>query len=100
MNQLKCTTINCQHNLKTHCNAGIIGVSEKCICESRIKRVGGALEQAFAEIEASDEFPASIPNIVQCEASCIYNVDNRCSATSILVSDSFFNPKCRTLIRR
>ena len=29
MMQLKCTTSNCQHNLKCHCNAGVISITDK-----------------------------------------------------------------------
>lgn len=99
MNQLKCTTINCQHNLKNHCNAGIIAVSEKAACESKIKRAGGALEQTFAELEASEEFLANAPNVVTCDAFCMYNKDNRCTASSILVADSMTGTKCKTRMK-
>lgn len=99
MIQLKCTTLNCQHNLKNHCNAGIIGVSEKAVCESKIKRAGGALEQTFAELEASDEFLSDAPSVVRCDAECQYNSDNRCTAASILVSDTMMKAKCRTRIK-
>ena len=53
MEQLKCKTVNCQHNLKNHCNAPVIGIDEKGRCASKLKRVGGALEQTFAELEAA-----------------------------------------------
>lgn len=99
MNQLKCTTTNCQHNLKCHCNAGIIGIDEKAICSSRIKRAGGALEQTFAELEASEEFLSDAPGVVQCDADCVYNRDRRCAATSILVSDQMLRTKCATRIK-
>lgn len=99
MNQLKCTTINCQHNLKNHCNAGIISVSEKAVCDSKIKRAGGALEQTFAELEASEEFLSDAPNVVQCEAECLYNKENRCTASSLLVADSMMSTKCKTRIK-
>jgi hypothetical protein len=99
MNQLKCTTVNCQHNLKDHCNAGIVGVTDSANCGTKIKRAGGALEQTFAELEASEEFLADAPNLVTCDAECLYNKENRCSATSILVSDTMFKTKCKTRIK-
>lgn len=99
MNQLKCTTANCQHNLKSHCNANIIGVDEKAICGSKIKRAGGALEQTFAELEAAEEFLSPAPAIVQCDADCIYNKDKRCNATSIFVKDTLMRTRCETRIK-
>lgn len=101
MNQLKCTTSNCQHNLKCHCNAGVISVTEKGICDSKIKRAGGMLEQTFAELEASEEFLSDAPNIVQCNSvECEYNKENRCASSSILVSDNLFSTKCQTRIKK
>lgn len=100
MMQLKCTTSNCQHNLKCHCNAGLITINEKGVCESRIKRAGGALEQTFKELEASDEFLNDAPSVVQCSASCVYNENNRCKATSLLVGDKFLNTRCATRIKK
>lgn len=99
MMQLKCTTSNCQHNLKCHCNAGLITISDKASCDSKIKRSGGALEQTFKELEASDEFLSDAPGVVQCNATCVYNKSNRCSATSLLVNDIMLSTKCATRIR-
>lgn len=98
MMQLKCTTANCQHNLKCHCNAGAISIDDKAACDSRMKRAGGALEQTFKELEAGDELLSDAPAAVQCEANCIYNEKGYCRATSILVSDSFLTTKCKTRI--
>jgi len=99
MNQLKCTTINCQHNLKDHCNAGVINVTDSAVCGSKIKRAGGALEQTFAEIEASEEFLADAPNVVTCDAECLYNKERVCSANSLLIADSIFRTRCKTRIK-
>ncbi len=96
MEQLKCTTTNCVHNLKSHCNATVVGVDEKGICITKMKRVGGALEQTFAELEAAEEEMQEAPSIVQCDARCIYNSEGRCSASSILIKDNFFKTKCAT----
>lgn len=100
MMQLKCTTANCQHNLKCHCNAGVIAIDEKGVCDSKIKRAGGALEQTFRELEAGDELLNDAPSAVRCDADCIYNEDNYCRATSLLVSDKLMNTKCATRIKR
>lgn len=99
MIQLKCTTSNCQHNLKCHCNSGVVTVSDKGTCLSKIKRAGGALEQTFRELEASDEFLNDAPSQVKCDAQCIYNVDNYCGATSILVKDMLMGTRCATRIK-
>lgn len=100
MMQLKCTTANCQHNLKCHCNAGMIRVDDKGVCESRMKRAGGALEQTFKELEAGEELLSDAPSAVQCEADCLYNENNYCRATSLLVSDKFMQTKCQTRIKK
>lgn len=99
MMQLKCTTSNCQHNLKCHCNAGLITVNQKGVCDSKIKRAGGALEQTFKEMEASDEFLNDAPSVVQCTADCVYNSNSHCTATSLLVNDMMLSTKCATRIK-
>ncbi len=99
MLQLKCTTSNCVHNLKCHCNAGVVMVDEKGICDSKIKRPGGMLEQTFKEIEAGEEFLSDAPGAVECAASCVYNKKGRCTASSLYVTDGFFNTKCETRIK-
>ena len=100
MEQLKCKTVNCRHNLKCHCNAGIIGMDEKGRCMTRMKRPGGALEQTFAELEAADDMLSDAPAIVQCDADCIYNRERKCTATSILVKDKLFKTACMTRIKQ
>ena len=100
MEQLKCKTVNCRHNLKCHCNAGVIGMDEKGRCMTKMKRPGGALEQTFAELEAADEMLSDEPAIVQFDADCIYNRERKCSATSILVKDKLFKTACMTRIKQ
>lgn len=99
MMQLKCTTSNCQHNLKCHCNAGVITISEKAVCASKLKRAGGALEQTFRELEAAEELLNDAPSAVKCDALCIYNENNYCKATSLLINDVMLNTKCATRIK-
>ena len=65
---------------------------------TKMKRVGGALEQTFAELEASDDAVQEAPAVVQCDAECLYNCDNRCTASSIFVKDKFLKTKCETRI--
>jgi hypothetical protein len=36
---------------------------------------------------------------VQCNAFCIYQKDNRCSASSILVADHLLRTRCMTQIK-
>lgn len=98
MEQLKCITVNCIHNLKSRCNAPVVGIDEKGRCITKMKRVGGALEQTFAELEAGDDVMQEAPDIVQCEAKCVYNRDNRCTASSIFVKDKLLKTKCETRI--
>ncbi|MDR3263579.1 MAG: DUF1540 domain-containing protein [Clostridiales bacterium] len=96
MNNLKCTTSNCEHNIRTNCTAGIINVSGNAACGTKIKREGSALAQQFAELEAAAEI-SSVENekvYVQCDAECVFNKDNVCSAEKITVSDTLFNTKC------
>ncbi|MBO5304580.1 MAG: DUF1540 domain-containing protein [Clostridia bacterium] len=100
MLQLKCTTSNCQHNLKCHCNAGAITIGEKAVCESKVKRPGGALEQTFREMEVAEELLNDAPSTIKCYATCIYNEDNYCKASSILVNDVMLNTKCATRIKK
>ena len=99
MIQLKCTTANCEHNLKNHCNAGIIGVTDRAVCDSKVKRAGGALEQTFQELEAAEEFLQEAPAVVQCDADCVYNKDRRCVSGSLLVADGLFSTKCMTRVK-
>ena len=100
MSKLKCTTANCQHNLNAHCNAGVVSVNEAGKCATKMKRPGGALEQTFEELEVGREFLNDTQNVIQCEAECVYNKDKRCSATSLLVADTFMQTKCATRIRK
>ncbi len=100
MMQLKCKTKNCQHNLKCHCGAGMITIDNNGKCASKIKRPGGAMEQTFAEIEAADDIIESTPQIIQCDADCIYNENHRCTATSLLINDGLLNTKCATRIKK
>lgn len=97
--QLKCTTANCRHNLKGHCNAGAVTVNEKGVCESKLKRAGGALEQTFRELEAGDELLNDAPSAVRCNADCVYNDNNYCKATSLLVHDVMLSTRCATRIK-
>jgi hypothetical protein len=69
------------------------------MCGTKIKRAGGALEQTFAELEASEELLADAPSVVACDAACLYNKDSRCSANSLLIADTMFKTRCRTRIK-
>ncbi|MDR2266586.1 MAG: DUF1540 domain-containing protein [Christensenellaceae bacterium] len=99
MNQLKCTTGNCQHNLLDRCTSSVITMSPKAICETRIKRAGGSLEQTFAELETVEERLQDAPAMVACESKCKFNCENRCTADTIIVGDTIFNVCCKTRIK-
>ncbi|MBR7110776.1 MAG: DUF1540 domain-containing protein [Clostridia bacterium] len=97
MENLKCTTSNCEFHFKNRCTAGVINVNEKGVCKTRQKRVGGAYAQAIAEFELADELtPLAETNTeVQCNCeNCIHNEDKMCSANTILVGDGIMNVKC------
>ncbi len=101
MTKCKCTTSNCIHNLKHTCDAGILVIGDKGLCNSRIKRPGGALEQTFAEIEAGNDFLPDEEVSVECStADCVYNREGRCSSVGIKVADSFVRTKCETYIKK
>ena len=43
MDNIICHTVNCEHNVKSRCVAGIVNITEKGVCASKIKREGGIL---------------------------------------------------------
>lgn len=97
MKNLKCTTSNCEFNVRNHCNAKIVDITEKGVCSTRIKRKGGAYAQAIAEFELSDELFPSTPldTAVMCNAKkCAYNNGHACTRDSLLVGDSIIKTKC------
>ena len=99
MDNLKCTTSNCEFHFKNRCTAGVVNVNEKGVCKTRQKRVGGAYAQAIAEFELADELAPLAENNteVQCECeSCIHNEDKTCTSSSLLVGDGILNVKCFT----
>ena len=101
MKKILCQTANCEHNLKNTCLAGVITVGEKGKCLTKIKREGGVLAQAFADVEAAEEISPDrgYDCIVQCNSKCIYNNGNICSCDEIRVDDSVLSAKCRTRIQ-
>ncbi|MDR2047235.1 MAG: DUF1540 domain-containing protein [Clostridiales bacterium] len=98
MNHLKCTTANCEHNIRENCTAGIITVEDNAVCGTKIKREGRVLAQQFAELEAAAEISSveKAKTYIQCDADCVYNKDNVCSSERVLVSDTLFSTKCAT----
>ena len=97
MNDLKCTTANCEHNIRTICTAGIINVADNAACDTKTRREGGMVAQQFAEIEAASELSTERDKVyIQCDAECIYNRDHLCSAERVSVADTLFNTKCAT----
>lgn len=96
MKGLKCTTTNCEHNILDHCTAGIINITEKAVCSSKMKREGGILAQSFTDMEASADMEAlnNEDTLVQCDAECIYNNNFKCTRENLLIEDSFIKTKC------
>ena len=99
MDNLICHTNNCEHNVKARCTAGIVNVSEKGVCTSKIKREGGVLAQTFADIEAAEDFGlhGAIENTVTCSSmNCVHNDGGVCCADHIVVEDGLPRTKCFT----
>lgn len=98
MDKLICHTVNCEHNVKSRCAAGIVNITEKGVCASKIKREGGILAQTFADIEAAEDFGTrSIENTVTCASvKCEHNCDGVCAADHIVVEDGLSKTRCFT----
>lgn len=99
MEELKCSTSNCEHNVAGRCSAGVVHISESAVCRTKMKRDGGILAQNFSDLEAAEEFSIEKPdfsNLVECKADCVYNKNEICTAQEILVSDSMIRTKCFT----
>ena len=98
MDNIICHTVNCEHNVKSRCVAGIVNITEKGVCASKIKREGGILAQTFADIEAAEDFgTGNIENSVTCASvKCAYNSDGVCSAAHIVVEDGLSKTRCFT----
>jgi hypothetical protein len=75
-------------------------MSNKASCETKIKRAGGELEQTFEELETVAESLKNAPDFVGCDFDCIYNIEDKCSASAILLCDTWFNTKCKTKIKK
>ncbi len=98
MDNLICHTVNCEHNVKSRCLAGIVSISNKGVCNSKIKREGGILAQTFADIEASEDFGVErMENTVACASdNCVFNSRGVCSADHIVVEDGITKTRCFT----
>lgn len=99
MENLKCTTSNCEYHFKNHCTAGTLNITEKGACSTKRKRAGGAYAQAIAEFELADELAPLLEREteVQCLCSaCKHNKNNACTSPDLLVGDGVFGTKCFT----
>lgn len=99
MKGLKCTTSNCEYNQGCHCTAGIVTITDKAICKTKIKRKYGIMEQEFANMEAAEEFDysASEDLLVECDSTlCVHNKNRRCAQDVIDVGDIRMKTKCLT----
>ena len=101
MQNMRCTTNNCEFHLKNKCTAAVVDISHNGVCRTKLKRDGGAYAQTIAEFELSDELNPAIlrDTLVQCDATqCVHNDGQcQCTAESILVGDSILKTKCFTL---
>lgn len=102
MKNLICHTANCEHNIKCRCTAGLVSVGERGKCLTKAKRDGGALAQAFADVEAGADFDmvAGTECAVQCNALCVHNNHNVCTCERITVDDTLAGTKCKSRISR
>ena len=99
MENLKCTTSNCEFHFKNHCTASVLDVSEKGVCKTKRKRPGGAYAQAIAEFELADELTPLLEREteVQCKCeNCSLNNLGACTAQDLLIGDGVLNTKCFT----
>lgn len=99
MKGLKCTTANCEYNEGCHCKAGIINIGSNGVCESKIKRENGVMEQEFINMEVASEFSYEDNDdvLIECDSTkCIYNHAHRCNSDIVTVSDSIIKTKCKT----
>ncbi|HPD02132.1 MAG TPA: DUF1540 domain-containing protein [Eubacteriales bacterium] len=101
MKNLICHTNNCEHNIKSRCTAGIITISDHARCLSKIRRDGGILAQAFADVEAGADFDmmSAVETAVQCNFDCVHNSKHRCTLDHITVDDTIRGTICKTRIK-
>ena len=103
MKGLKCTTTNCEYNHGYHCKAGVINISSRGVCTTKIKREYGALGQAFQNraegFEAAEDFDYSKNEdvLIQCDSSkCMYNKDALCRSSVVTVGNGIVRTRCFT----
>lgn len=99
MENLKCTTNNCEFHFKNHCTAGVLEIGDKGVCKSKRKRAGGAYAQAIAEFELADELTPLLEREteVQCNCeTCKHNKDKTCLSKDLLIGDGVLTTKCFT----
>lgn len=95
MKGLRCTTNNCEYNRNMRCTAISVDISQRGVCNTKMKREGGILAQVFENFEAAGELDAEYKEvIVRCSADCLYNVNRICGKDNITVEDGFASTKC------
>jgi hypothetical protein len=77
-------------------------VTENAKCASKIRREGGVLAQAFADVEAGADYDTTTLNgsIVHCGAKCAFNGDGICSTEAYRAWMKCLKPIRRCLLRR
>ena len=99
MKNLECNTSNCEYNIRSRCNAGIININQKGVCTTHMKREGGVLAQSFADVEAGEDFGTlkDVNTRISCDSThCKYNKNHNCNAKGIILDDGFLRTKCHT----
>lgn len=99
MKGLKCTTCNCEYNCGCHCNAGIVNIGRRGVCETKQKRELGMLQQAKVNMEAAKDFEYkdNTDVLIQCTClECCYNKGTRCTSRYVDVADGVVKTKCMT----
>ena len=99
MENLKCTTSNCEFHFKNHCTAGTLDINEKGACKTKRKRQGGAYAQAIAEFELADELTPLLERETEVSCTCVecaYNENKTCNSQDVLIGDSIISTKCFT----
>lgn len=103
MKGMKCTTSNCEFNRACHCNAGVINVSKKGVCNTKQKRQYGVIQQNSINIEAAKDFDFEQNRelLIQCDnCDCVYNRNRLCSSEIVNMGDGLMKTKCFTKLNK
>ncbi len=103
MNELRCTTCNCEHNINCHCNAGIIDIGQNAACKTKQKREYGLLEQEKVNMEAGKDWDYNDCDnvVIHCDCTdCKHNKNCSCGCQNVTISDGVVKTKCMSRVVR